>query len=75
MMTPRLRAAIVRGAGMAVVFFIVQLLLSLIPGRAPVDFVERGFVSLGVGALWAVFVWFRWPAEQRRLSQQPERPR
>ena len=30
----------------------------------------------GVGAIWGVFVWFRWPAEQRRLNApRPERPR
>ena len=61
---------------MAVIFFVIQLLLALIPGRPPVDIVERAFVSLGVGAIWGVFVWFRWPAEQRRLNApRPERPR
>ncbi|MDO5710297.1 MAG: hypothetical protein Q4P32_00965 [Micrococcales bacterium] len=71
MFTPRLRAVILRGLGMAVVFFVVQLLLALIPGRAPLDYAERGFVSLGVGAIWGFFVWLRWPAEQRRRSQAP----
>lgn len=61
---------------MAVIFFVIQLLLALIPGRPPVDVVERAFVSLGVGAIWGALVWFRWPAEQRRLNApRPERPR
>lgn len=71
---PRLRAAAVRGLGMALVFFVVQVLLGLLPGRAPIDYTERAFVSLGVGAIWAVFVWLRRPAEQRRLTE-PDRPR
>ena len=29
---------------MAVIFFVIQLLLALIPGRPPVDVVERAFV-------------------------------
>lgn len=70
MANPRLQAAIVRGAGMALVFFIVQLLLALIPGRESVDILERGFVSIGVGAIWGIFVWLRWPAEQRRNADR-----
>ena len=55
---------------MAVIFFVIQLLLALIPGRESVDILERGFVSIGVGAIWGIFVWLRWPAEHRRNADR-----
>lgn len=73
MTSPRLRSAVVRGLSVGVIFFVVRLLLLLIPGRAHEPLVETVFVAVVVGIVWGIFSWLIWPREQQRLADRARR--
>lgn len=69
----RLKTTVVRGLVVAFLFFLIRLLLNLLPGRADESLTTSVLLSVGVGALWGVVTWLRWPAEQRRLGADRQR--